>query len=281
MVFQAPRLKSGTRVEVWISVIWLWCTPCMADDIDYRLTMMPIFSSAEIQNRIAPVAQYLSQETGLRIETVVTNSFETYGQLSDGERTISFSNPVYYASGSGRHKAIAIASKGEQGSRFRGLIVTRRDSNIKQISDLKGKTVGYNGKRAGAAHLSQRLTLLEHGLDTLRDLQLTLPVNNKQENTLLAVYVGDIDAGFVRESALKSVQTYIPLQSLVVLEETAWIPQWALSVSEQMPEAHRQAILLALTRLNSGHSALQALEIDAFKVASDSDFDALRRAIPN
>ncbi len=243
--------------------------------------MLPIFSPTEIQQRIAPLAHYLSQETGLDIDTVVTNSFDTYSQISEDANIIAFSNPVYYASGSGQHEAIAIASKGEQGTRFRGVIVTRRDSGIRQISDLSGKKVGYNGKRAGAAHLSQRLTLLEHGLDTVQDLQLILPVNNKQENTLFSVYTGDLDAGFVRESALKSVEQYIPSQSLVVFKETAWIPQWALSVSQQMPEEHRLTVQAALIRLNSGHPAITALKIDAFKAAADSDFDGLRRAIVN
>jgi len=55
-------------------------------------------------------------------------------------------------------------------------------------------------------------------------MTLIKPANNKQENTPLAVYAGDLDAGFVRESALQSVQAYIPSSRLKVLEETAWIP---------------------------------------------------------
>jgi len=242
--------------------------------------MMPIYSSSEIQQRIAPLAQYLSEETGLRIETTIASDFAAYNEIAEGDNMIAFSNPVFYASGTGRHDAIAIASKGEHGTRFRGIIVTRRDSGIEQISDLAGKVVGYNGRRAAAAHLSQRLTLLDHGLDTLRDLQLKTPVNNKHENTLLSVYVGDLDAGFVRESALQSVQDYIPSQSLAVLATTEWIPQWTLSVSRKMPAEHRAAIEKAILQLQTDHPVLTALKIDSFQAASDADYESLRKAIP-
>ena len=233
----------------------------------YVLSMLPLFSATEIRSRTQPLADYLTRETGRSFVVYVKSDFELFRQSMESGIDVAFTNPVFYASASSHHCVLAMASKGSSGKKFRGVIVTRDDSPISTVRDFLGKRVGYNGPTAGAAYLSQRLTQLEHSTDTKRDMTLIKPANNKQENTPLAVYAGDLDAGFVRESALQSVQAYIPSSRLKVLEETAWIPQWALYVSHSMPPEHAESIHSALIRLTSDDPALGALKIQAFKTA--------------
>jgi phosphonate transport system substrate-binding protein len=245
----------------------------------YILSMLPLFSATEIQSRTNPLAEYLSRETGLAFEVEVKADYALFTQSMEKGIDVAFTNPVYYATASDHHEVVAIASKGQSGTRFRGMIVTRADSAIRRPGDLVGKRVGYNGPRAGAAYLSQRLSLLEHGVDTKRDLTLVRPVNNKQENTLLSVYAGDLDAGFVRESALATVERYIPKSQLKILMKTAWIPQWALSVNRSMPPDQIELIRQAIGKLTPGHPVLAALKVEALKSAQDSDYDAVRTAL--
>ena len=245
----------------------------------YVLSMLPLFSAAEIQNRTRPLAEYLARETGLAFVVEVKSD---YAQFTEGMHQgidIAFTNPVYFASSSDEHNAIAIASRGASGTKFRGMIVTRTDSSIRSAADLRGKRVGYNGPRAGAAYLSQHLALLELGVDTKRDMTLVAPVDNKQENTLLSVYIGDLDAGFVRESALENVENYIPSNQLKILMKTAWIPQWALSVSRSMPEDDVQQIRKAIQLLGPDHPVLAALKVEALIPASNSDYDSVRASL--
>lgn len=245
----------------------------------YVLSMLPLFSATEIQSRTTPLAEYLSRETGHPFEVEVKGDYALFTEGMEKGIDIAFTNPVFYATASDHHEVIAMASKGQSGTKFRGMIVTRADSSIQRPIDLIGKRVGYNGPRAGAAYLSQRLSLLEHGVDTKRDLTLIKPVNNKQENTLLSVYAGDLDAGFVRESALTTVERFVPANQLRILMKTAWIPQWALSVSRSMPADQKEEIRLAISKLTPGHPVLTALKVGALKSARDSDYDAVRTAL--
>ncbi|MBX2878850.1 MAG: phosphate/phosphite/phosphonate ABC transporter substrate-binding protein [Granulosicoccus sp.] len=241
--------------------------------------MLPLFSATEIQARTKPLADYLSKETGLSFVVEVKADYDLFTQSMSRGIDVAFTNPVYYATSSNVHEVVAMASKGKSGTKFRGMIVTRSDSNIKRAKDLIGKRVGFNGPRAGAAHLSQRLTLLESDVDTFRDMTLVKPVNNKQENTLLSVYAGDLDAGFVRESALINVKKFIPSNQLKILLKTAWIPQWALSVNRTMPEDHVVLIKQALERLPADHTVLKALKVEDLVPASDSEYDSVRSAM--
>lgn len=245
----------------------------------YIVSMLPLFSATEIQSRTNPLAEYLSREIGHAFEVEVKGDYALFSQSMKKGIDVAFTNPAYYATASDHHEVVAIASKGQSGTKFRGMIVTRADSAIVHPGDLIGKRVGYNGPRAGAAYLSQRLTLLEHGIDTKRDLTLVRPVNNKQENTLLSVYAGDLDAGFVRESALKTVEKFVPASQLRIVMKTAWIPQWALSVNRSMPADQVELIRQAINKLTPGHPVLTALKVEALKSAQDSDYDAVRAAL--
>lgn len=245
----------------------------------YVLSMLPLFSAQEILGRTNPLAEYLKKETGLDFIVEVKGNYDLFTQGMEKGIDLAYTNPVYYATASEHHNVLAMASKGVSGNKFRGMIVTRADSAIETAQDLVGARVGYNGPRAGAAYLSQRLTLLENGVDTKQDMTLVKPVNNKQENTLLSVYAGYLDAGFVRESALKSVEKYIPSNRLKIVMKTAWLPQWALSVSHRMPEAHVNKIRKALDRLTEDHRVLKAMKVDALIPAMDSDYDSVRDAL--
>jgi ABC-type phosphate/phosphonate transport system substrate-binding protein len=103
-------------------------------------------------------------------------------------------------------------------------------------------------------------------------------LDNKQENVILSVYYGDVDAGFIRESALRKVDSYVPPSQIRVIKRTAWLPNWALSVNRTMPDEAKKIIKETILRLTKGDKVLQALKIDNFIPAKDTDYDIMRKA---
>ena len=116
------------------------------------------------------------------------------------------------------------------------------------------------------------------GIDVETDCTITEAVDNKQENVILAVYTGEVDAGFIRESALRRADSYISPAQIKVLGETAWLPNWAFSVSRSLPEKIKKDVQAALLLLKPNHPVMQALKIDNFRTAEDVDYDPVRLA---
>jgi phosphonate transport system substrate-binding protein len=246
---------------------------------DYKLSMLPRYSTEEINRRISPLAQYLSKETGLEIVPVLTSSFDQYSkQLAGGSIDIGFENPYIYVLASDSHEVIAMAEKGKDGDRFRGIIITRKGSPIKIIDDLLDKRIAIVGYTSAGGYLSQKLTLLENDIDVQQDCTVEEAPDNKQENVVFSVYTGDVDAGFIRESALHKVDEFVPQGSITVLEKTAWLPNWALSVSRKMPPEDRDKIVKAVLALKPGSPVLEALKITSFRKAGDSEYNNVRKA---
>ncbi len=244
----------------------------------YTLSMLPRYSIEEIHRRISPLADYLQTATGLTIRPVLVPTFARYRKQLASGIDIGYENPYIYALASADHEVVAMAEKGKDNDRFRGIIIVRSDSPVKTLAQLRGKTIAIVGFTSAGGYLSQKLTLQEHGLAVRKECRVEEAPDNKQENVILAVYTGDADAGFIRESALHRVDNYVPPAAIRVLAATAWLPNWALSVRRSMPAEDREKITKALLELPPDSPVLKALKIKKFRRADDAEYNSIRKA---
>jgi phosphonate transport system substrate-binding protein len=246
----------------------------------YKLSMLPRYFPEKLNAMIKPLAAYLSRETGQTITTVLTDNFAGYeAELLKGKVAIGYENPLVYVNVSANHEVLATAIKGKGGDRFRGIIITRPDSEIKTIADLKGKKIMIVSNSSAGGFLSQKLTLEENGIVPDRDCQLVEAADNRQENVIISVSIGDVDAGFIRESALHKADEFIMPGSVKMMSATAWLPNWALSVRKDLDPALKESIRNALLDLPAEGSVLQAMGLTGFKAAVDADYDVIRNLI--
>ncbi len=271
-----------TRITTFFITIICCCivtTASFSVAAGYKLSMLPRYSIEEINARITPLATYLSQKTGLEIVPTLTSTFDQYTkQLSSGGIDIGYQNPYIYVLSSKAHEVAAMAIKGTNRDKFRGIIITSANSPLRTLKDLKGKKISIVGYTSAGGYLSQKLTLMEHGIDIEKECILEESPENKQENVIFSVYTGDVDAGFVRESALNKVEGFVPASAIKVMEGTAWLPNWALSISRNMPEEDRLKITKAIEELTAGDPVLQALKIKELRLAQDEEYDVVRKA---
>jgi len=245
----------------------------------YQLSMLPRYSTEEIYKRITPLVDYLKTKTGLDISPTMTTTFDQYTKaLIGGKVAIGFENPYIYVLASRSHEAVAMAVKGRNGDKFRGIIITAKDSPLHSLMDLKGKKIAIVGYTSAGGYLSQKLSLLDKGIDITKDCQLEEAPENKQENVVFSVFTGDVDAGFIRESALHKADQFVPAGSIRVLAYTAWLPNWALSVKRTVAAADKEKIVKAIREIPDNSPVLRALRIKEFRPAQDSDYDVVRRA---
>ena len=264
-----------------LSIMMMLITPMPAFGNDtYQLSMLPRYSSEEINRRITPLVEYLKQKTGVAIEGVITSDFAQYEQqLKSGAIDFGYENPYIYTLVSETHEVVAMAVKGKDRNKFRGIIIVRADSGLTDVKELKGKKIAIVGYTSAGGYLSQKLTLMEAGINVETDSTVTEAIENKQENVLLSVYTGEVDAGFIRESALHQADRYIAASQIRVLSETAWLPNWAFSVKRDLPEKLKKYIQSTLINLEPSHSVMKALKIETFIPATDEDYNIVRQAM--
>jgi phosphonate transport system substrate-binding protein len=268
---------------IWLSLCFIFLSPVLgvAGDV-YEFSMLPRYFPKKIQSMIDPLAAYLTGEIGVQVNPVLAKDFTEYeNRLNSGEIEIGYENPLVYTKVSASHEVLAMAIKGEGGDRFRGIIIARPDSEIQAFSDLKHKKVMIVGMTSAGGFLSQKLTLAENGITVESDCELEVASDNKQENVIISVSIGDVDAGFIRESALHIADQYIQPGTIKMVAPCAWLPNWALSVNRSLPSAKKEAIKAAMIGLTENSPVLKAMDVTGFQPALDSQYDVIRRVLGN
>ena len=247
---------------------------------DLTFSMLPRYYPERLTQMMGPFAKYLSRELAAPVEAILTDDFADYEKrVNQGEIPIAYENPLVYTRVSKTHHVVAMAMKGEDGDKFRGIIITRPDSRINHIENLRGKSVMIVSETSAGGFLSQKLSLMERGVDVNRDMFLEVASNNKQENVIISVSVGDVEAGFIRESALHVADKYIVPGSVKVLAPTAWLPNWALSVDKSLTPEVQDKVKTAVLALKADNPALVAMGLNGFRPADDSDYDVIRKVV--
>lgn len=244
-----------------------------------KVAILPLYSAITLFDRFDPLMRYLSRKTGYEFKLVIPKDFEDFFDIvKQGKVEFSYSNPYIYIqlADKGFLRAFANTILQQTGDIFRGIIITHKDSPIRTLNDLKGKNIMVVSYKSAGGFLAQKLFLYENGIDVFKDLKMI--DGKRQEEVILNVYRKNVDAGFVRESALDVLEEEIDLGKIRILAKTPYIANWPFAATKNTDEKMIGLIQRNLLELKDGE-ILRAAHLTGFKPASDKDFDTLREWI--
>jgi phosphonate transport system substrate-binding protein len=162
---------------------------------------------------------------------------------------------------------------------YHSIIFTTRNTGIKRLEDLKGKTIAFEDAGSTSGYLMPKLFLLRRGLKLREKNRFDpdrLPTDvsyvfvYSQEKLVDSVLGKQVDAGAFSNDDFSSVEEKKKVD-IAVLAQTERLPRHLLSVRSDLaaPLASRiEAILLAMHEDTEGRKILQ-------KVDGTTKFDAL------
>ncbi len=249
-----------------------------------RICVQPAYSLQVMTQRYLPLTEYLEQETGYRMRVVSALSYNGYLTTLEGDQVdIGFQGPTAYVITAkcrgAKPLAQAVDMDGE--GTYRGVIIVHQDSSIKSIQDLRGKTAMMVSNRSLGGYLAQRETALEHGVDIANDMILsTVPT---EDVIIQSVYSKRVDAGFVREDALRAFAGYLDVSKIRVLATSKDYPGWVFaSFRDTDPEVAakvREALLKLRPDAVKPWPVLEAAQLAGFVDVQDKDYDIVRQTM--
>jgi phosphonate transport system substrate-binding protein len=244
---------------------------------DHVLSMLPTASVEADAALLAPLAARLSAETGTAVRPLASRSQAQYeADMLQGRIAVGYEDPGVYVSISSRHEAVAAVRPERNGGLLRGIVISRPGSGIAKAADLKGKRIMIVSRKSAGGYLSQKQTLKEEGVDAEQDCQIAEAAAGREENVIIAVSIGEADAGFISESGLHKADEYIAPGSVALIMTTAPLPTWVVSVRRDLPQALKEAVRSSLLRLNKDDPLVKALGIAGFQAAADGNYDSIR-----
>src|SRR5438874_3856805 len=139
--------------------------PAFARDLKFGFT--PVLGEAEMRAEFDPLAAYLSDTIGQKVVLYVAKDYgDLRTQMEAGAVDVGSFSPFAYVDATRGGKVRIIAQSIIDGTAtYRGIIVTRKDSGLKSITDLKGKRFAFVDPKSASGYLYPRAMLIERGIN--------------------------------------------------------------------------------------------------------------------
>lgn len=248
------------------------------DDDAIKVGVLAIRSAVAANSQYGPIVEYLQEELGHSFETVPLGQDELFAMAEAGEIDFYMSNPLSSVQLQRLYNTefLATLSRTATGPEFGGLIVVRADSDIEALEDLRGRTVTCVAFQTAAAGCNfQVLHLLEAGITTDEFAEFT--ETPSQDNIVLAVLNGAVDAGFIRSGQLERMVkdgTITSVDELRILDPqvddyvhehtTALYPEWPFAALEDTDGELVEEVREALLAIQAGDEALTNANASGF-----------------
>lgn len=163
----------------------------------YKIGFMICNSEQETLDRFQPFTAYLSKKLGVNFEMSAIDTINFTKEI--GGLDFTHTNSLLYIILHRFHGVdiLAAEKKGSLGHLSQGVIISRKESGIKSIADLKGKTMIFGPTLAPTGFMSQVDIQQQNGLDPDEDLAFyTIPKGSfKHEKVVYGVLFERYDAG--------------------------------------------------------------------------------------
>lgn len=250
-----------------------------------RLGLVPYMSEETMRATHSKLIAHLGKELGVEIELIVGKSYDDLGdQLARRELDLAELSPYVYVRTKEKLKlkplVMAIADGSDTAA---GYIVVRRDSALKTLLDLKGRSFGYVDPASATGYLLPRQLLREHGFTLDSDFVRAEMMGN-HEAALLAVFEGRVDAAATYQGAFNALRRSkgIDPLSFRVIAKTPRSPRDLYvardDVAPGVGEAVTRLLLDVSTRTPLGRELLSPMAINGYVRADDRAYAELERA---
>jgi phosphonate transport system substrate-binding protein len=280
----------------WLVGVALWfCFTACGDSGKgarvLRIGFVPAEDAQQVMQNAQPIVEILRRRLDMEIQPFVATDYTGVVEaLRVKKLDVAFLAPASYVLAKNEANIKVILKSERSGIPFYyAAIITRADSGIKTLDDLRGRSFAFGDSLSTTGNVFPRKMLKERGIDPVRDFKQVL-YSGGHDATVLAVFNGKVDAGATYANFPDSTDTawmrYLKkpeaVEKIRAIAFSEPIPADNLVVSASLDEAvvkKIEAIFVELSRDPEGKKMLRELyQIDGFVPATDKDYDSVRQA---
>lgn len=245
--------------------------------------VFPRRSAQKTIKMFTPLANHLSDKLNEKFTIVVPKDFKTFWKMVEQKKfdLVHYNQYHYILSNEKFGYRVIVANEEFGNRRISGALTVRRDSGIKSIQDLKGKTILFGGgKKAMVSYIAPTALLKKAGLIEGKDYTARFAKN--PPNAVIGVYNKLATASGSGNVVLnvKSVTKSIDVNKLRILAKSDEIVHLPWAVKSSMPKSKMKAIrsiMIGLKGTIQGDVILRSARVSGFYAVTDKDYARVRR----
>ena len=255
----------------------------------YKIGYMICNSEKETMERFIPFSKYLGDKLGVNFETIPIDTINFTREIE--KLDFVHTNSLLYIILNRFHgvEVLAAEEKGSLGFKSQGIILTRKDSGITKLADLKGKTMIFGPMLAPTGFMAQVDIMQEAGIDPEQDLAFyTIPPGSfKHEKVIYGVLFERYDAGSIPIDDLETMvaDDRVAMDDFNIIAKNEPIPYCNFGVTQKIDETLARKFknaVLAITENDTVEidgetiKVLDRALVSGYVDIKNSDFDIVR-----
>ena len=236
----------------------------------------PLHNPKRLQEFFGPIAKYLSQNIeGVNFKIEASRNYAAYDKKLYS-RKFHFALPNPFQTVNSLKHGYNVFAKMSDDENFRGIFLVRKDSNIKNVIDLKGHAVSFPAPTALAATMMPQYYLQQHGLNVMQDIDIKYV--GSQESSIMNVMLGNTKAGATWPPPWRALSKERPelLKELKVVWQTKNLPNNSLVVRDDIDKSivsKVKKLLLNLHKQQEGKKWLAKMELSKYEDATNDTYE--------
>lgn len=239
--------------------------------------------------RFAPIVEHLSAELGMEVEFIETTDYSSVIEgMRAGRVDVALYGPFSYVIASSEANATPLVANPNQKTGvlgYKSLIITRADSGIASIADLRGRSMAFADPASTSGNLFPRLILANEGISDVEGYFSETSFSGGHDASLVAVANGQVDAAGVCDTCIERFyrEGLASPSDIRVIAESETIPPSPVSARADLDPALRGQITDIYLRLVAEEPEIVQLANSEdepptypYQVVDDGQYDVVR-----
>ena len=195
------------------------------------IAVLPCSNIEVTFKKFYPLITYLKNKTGIDVRLVVPVNFDKFRSgLENGEIDFALQDPhvLFKFYDLFNHDEILRTLTMDGETTQTGVVIVSKDSNIKKLSDLRGKTVMFGAESSTPKWVAAKILFEKNGINIDTDLK-GYSHGGCCEDIAFSVYLKSVDAGmicdhFLTEHSEKQKDLGVKASQLMMIARTMPVP---------------------------------------------------------
>lgn len=204
--------------------------------------------------KFQPLVDYLSKSIGTPVHLAIKEHNELRRLIKNGYADMGIAGVLDFMNvGKNKIDILAVPRNKNNASNYRVVFITKRE-DIRKLSDLKGKKIGFGPVKSDELNFIPRLMLAKEGMH-LAELK-SYKHYSYEDSIIKALLKGEIDAGVIRDIHKDKVERL----GFKMIEESEYVYYGPLFVNAELPKDLKNKIEKAI--LNIPEEVLKKMDFD-------------------
>lgn len=246
-----------------------------------RVGFIPTEGNADIKKRFAPLTDHLHDVLGIEVEAFSASDYAgIITAMTHKHIDFAYFGPKSYTEATEKAGAQALVmelnKQGQPG--YTGIIIVRKDSDMKKLSDIQGKVFAFTDPNSTSGYLVPNVLFA-------RDLNVKPEKYFKQVKfsgshgaSILAVKNKGVEVAATNNIDLDRMieKGQVSMNDFRILWRSELIPGAPMAARRDLPESLKAAFTGAMLMFNANKAGISKLQNGGYQFTTDTTYDIIR-----